>query len=403
MPTYSYIAIDQTGKQKKGKIEAADIARAQRLLKQGGLVPVKVSEPSLLDADVTLTGRATNPRDLAVFCTQMVSLLKAGVPLVDSFEMMSEQTENKVLKQALAETTADVRKGESLGSSMKRHPEAFPMMLVNMVEAGEASGSIENSFQRMGVQFESDAKITGMIKKAMVYPCIVVVVAIVVVIVMLKFVIPNYITMFDDLGTSLPGITLAVIAFSNWMSKYWLVVIAAIVVLVVAYKAFAASEFGQVVIGRVSMKLPLVGPLVTKTAASRFARTMSTLLSAGISIMEAIEITKKNMPNVLYKDAMAYAKDEVSKGTQLSQPIEKCGLFPPMICHMVKIGEDAGNIEEMLDKSAAYYEEEVEAAIGALMAAMEPAIIIVLAGICGVLIAAVMAPMATMYSALDNI
>ena len=151
------------------------------------------------------------------------------------------------------------------------------------------------------------------------------------------------------------------------------------------------------------MKLPLIGPLVTKTAAARFARTMSTLLSAGISIMDAIDITKKNMPNILFKDAMDLAHDEVSKGTPLTKPIEDCGLFPPMICHMVKIGEETGNIEEMLDKSANYYEEEVEIATQSLLAAMEPAIIMVLAVIVIILIGACLAPMMTMYEALDNL
>jgi type IV pilus assembly protein PilC len=406
MPTFQYTAIDQTGKQKKGKIEASDQQKAERALKAEGLIPVKVTTPSILDTDINgvgLTGKAVSNRDLAVFCSQITSLLKAGVGITDAFGMMADSTENKALAEALRVVMGDVAKGDGLGYSMRKHPNCFPPMLINMVEAGEESGSLENSFERTGIQYEKDAKITGLIKKAMVYPIIVCIVAVVVVIVMIKFVIPNFVGMFADLGTDLPGITKAVMAFAEWFGKYWIVLIAVIAVVAIAFSAFKATPTGQVLIGRISMKLPLIGPLVTKTAAARFARTMSTLLSAGISIMDAIDITKKNMPNVLYKDAMDLAHDEVSKGTPLTKPIEECGLFPPMICHMVKIGEETGNIEEMLDKSANYFEEEVEIATQSLLAAMEPAIIMVLAVIVIILIGACLAPMMTMYEALDNL
>ncbi len=406
MPTFQYTAIDQTGKQKKGKIEAGDQQKAEKALKAEGLIPVKVTTPSILDTDINsvgLTGRAVSNRDLAVFCSQMTSLLRAGVGITDAFGMMADSTDNRALAAALREVMGDVAKGDGLAFSMKKHPNCFPPMLINMVEAGEESGSLENSFERTGIQYEKDAAITGTIRSAMVYPCIVIVVAIVIVIVMIQFVIPNFVGMFDDLGTELPGITVAVMNFADWFTKYWIVLLAIVAVVVIGFNAFRATPTGQVLIGRVSMKLPLVGPLINKTAAARFARTMSTLLSAGISIMDAIDITKKNMPNVLYKDAMDLAHDEVATGTPLTKPIEECGLFPPMICHMVHIGEETGNIEEMLTKSAEYYEEEVENATKALMAALEPVTIILLAGIVLILIGACLAPMMTMYEALDNL
>lgn len=406
MSTFVYTAIDSNGKTKKGKIEAQDQTKAERAIKASGLIPVKVSVPTLLDADINsvgLTGRAASDRDLAVFCSQITSLLKAGVAIADAFHMMADSTENKALKQALNVVCSDVEKGDGLAYSMKKHPNCFPPMMINMVEAGEESGSLENSFERTGIQYEQDAKITGLIKKALIYPIIVCIVAVVVVVVMIKFVIPNFVGMFKDLGTELPGITKAVMAFADWFNDYWIVVIIIAVVAIISWKAFKATPTGQVFVGRTSMRLPIIGPVVTKTASARFARTMSTLLSAGISILDAIEITKKNMPNVLFKDAMDRAHDDVSKGTPLTKPIQDCGLFPPMICHMVKIGEETGNIEEMLDKSAVYYEEEVEIAIQGMLAAMEPAIIILLAAIVGVLLAACLSPMMTMYEALDNL
>lgn len=402
MPTYQYIAIDQKGAKKRGKMEASDSSRVERTLKLEGLIPVSVKESMIADNTVSVTGKSASARELGVFCRQMVSLLNAGVSVVDSFGMLADQTENKTMQTALRDVMQNVAKGENLGSSLRAHPNIFNQMLVNMIEAGEASGSLENSFERVAVQFEKDAKLTGSIKKALVYPIVVLVVAIAVIVVMLKFVIPSFVGMFADLGTDLPALTKWVMAMSEWVSKNFLVIIGVIVVAVIAWRIFSSSATGQVIIGRVSMKAPIIGPVVTKTAAARFARTMSTLLSSGISIVDALEITSKNMPNVLYKDAMVYAKDEVSKGVQLTVPIQKCGLFPPMICHMVKIGEDTGNIEEMLDRSAGYFEEEVEVAVDAMMTAMEPMIIILLAGIVGVLLGACLMPMMTLYDNLSS-
>ncbi len=402
MPTYQYIAIDQKGAKKKGKMEASDPARVERTLKLEGLIPVSVKESMIADTTVSVTGKSASARELGVFCRQMVSLLNAGVSVVDSFGMLADQTENKTMRAALRDVMQNVAKGENLGISLRAHPNVFNNMLVNMVEAGEASGSLETSFDRVATQFEKDAKLTGSIKKALVYPIVVLIVAIAVIIVMLRFVIPNFVGMFADMGTDLPALTKWVMAMSNWVGENFIVIIGVVIALVIGWRIFSSSATGQVIIGRVSMKAPIVGPVVTKTAAARFARTMSSLLSAGISIVDSLEITSKNMPNVLYKDAMIYAKDEVSKGVQLTVPIQKCGLFPAMICHMVKIGEDTGNIEEMLDRSAGYFEEEVEAAVDAMMAAMEPAIIILLAGIVGVLLGACLMPMMTLYDNLSG-
>ena len=401
MPTYQYVAVDQKGAKRKGKIEAPDTSRAERTLKLEGLIPIQVKETMFAD-NVSLGGKSVKPRTMAVFCRQMVSLLNAGVSIVDAFGMLADQCDNKIMQAALRDVMSNVAKGENLARSLKEHPNVFSPMMVNMVDAGEASGSLENSFDRLAIQFEKDARLKATIKKALVYPIMVLIVAIAVVIVMLKVVIPNFAEMFKDLDTELPTLTKVVVAMSDWMQANWIILIAVIVIIVIAWRVFASSPTGQVVIGRTTMKAPLIGPVITKSAAARFARTMSTLLSAGISIVDALEITSKNMPNVLYKDALIYAKDEVEKGVQMSDPLRKSGLFPVMICHMTKIGEDTGNIEEMLDRCAGYFEEEVETAVAGLMTAMEPIIIILLAGIVGVLIGACLMPMLTLYDSLSE-
>ena len=248
----------------------------------------------------------------------------------------------------------------------------------------------------MSAHFEKSAKLNGMIKKAAVYPIIVVIVAIAVVIVMLVKVIPSYSEMFNDLGTELPGITKAVVAMSDFVTGYWYIVIAVIAAIVIAIKLYKQTDSGQMFFGN-------LGKLNIKTAASNYARTLSTLVYSGLPMIEALGITADTMKNALYKKALKNAREEVSKGVPLSEPITACGLFPPMVSHMTKIGEETGDLEGMLTRLADYYDEEVELATQTVMAAIEPMIILVLALIVGVLVAAVMAPMLTMYQAMDSL
>ncbi len=272
-----------------------------------------------------------------------------------------------------------------------------------MVAAGESSGSIDIAMERMAVQFEKANKTRALVKKAMMYPIIVCLVAVAVVIVMLVVVIPNYADMFSQLGTDLPGITLAVQAASNFIIDYWYILVPSIVVLVIALKMFSATDMGKHVFHGLQLRIPALKNLKVKQASSQMARTMSTLLAAGVPLIEAVEIVGNTMDNVYFREALDTCKNEIIIGQPLSRPLEEVGLFPPMVYHMVRIGEESGNTEEMLNKLADYYDEEVEMAVQTLMAAMEPMIIVVLACIVGVLIAACMAPMLSMYNAMENL
>jgi type IV pilus assembly protein PilC len=317
--------------------------------------------------------------------------------------MLAEQTENVKMQKALYAVRADIEKGESFADSLAKHPKVFPELLVQMARAGEASGSLDTAMERMAIQFEKSAKTQALVKKAMIYPIVVACVAIAVVIVMLVFVIPRYMQMFEELGTELPAITRAVVAVSNFIQSLWFIIIPAVVVLVLLIQAYAKTNSGKHVFGKLQLKIPAIKNLVVKSACSQMARTLSTLLTAGVPLIEAIDIVADTMTNIWFKEALKEALEQVMIGVPLSQPLQTCGLFPPMVYHMIHIGEEAGSTEEMLNKLADYYEEEVEMAVQSLMAAMEPMIIIVLACIVGVLIGAVMAPMVTMYSALDNL
>ena len=404
MPGFSYVAVDKRGKEKRGSLEAETRERALEQLKAEGLIPVSVREQGALNKEIDFSiGKKVKPRDLSVFCRQFVSITQAGVPMKEALQMLSEQTENKWLKRAISEVLLNVEKGNTLADSMRSQPDIFPPMLVNMVEAGEQSGSLEMAFSRMAVHFEKEAKLKATIKKATIYPIILVIAAIGVIAVMLLFVIPIFIDMFSDLDIEMPALTMFVMNSSKWMTSHWYVVLAIIVGVVVAYKLIYKTTQGRLTIDRIKMKMPLFGKLTVKTACSQFARTMSTLLMSGISTIDALETTSKIVNNIHYTNAMLKAREEVMKGVPLSEPLEASGIFPPMVYHMTGIGEETGNVEEMLEKMADYYDEEVEMTTQSVLAAMEPIIILFMALIIGMLVIAVISPIASMYSGLDNL
>lgn len=403
MATFGYIVIDKFGKEVKGSLESESEEKARHELKKAGNTIVEVQEQGVLQKDIKFEfGGKPKPRDMSVYCRQFVSMLKAGVTIIDALKMLTEQTENKNLKTATNAVRASIEKGETLAGSMAKFPQVFPPLMIHMVSAGEASGNLEVALDRMGTQFEKSAKIRSLVGKAMIYPIAVMVVAIAVVIVMLVAVIPNYADMFEDLGTELPAITKAVQAMSNFIIDWWFILIPIIAGIVFVIWTFAKTDSGKHIFGKLAIKIPIFGELTTKSASSMAARTLSTLLAAGVSLNESVEIAAGTMSNVWFKEALMAAKDEVMIGVPLSKPVELCGLFPPMFYHMVRIGEEAGNLEEMLEKIADYYDEEVEMAVQSLLAVMEPLIIVVLAAIVIPLVGACLAPMMTMYESLNS-
>ena len=404
MASFGYEAINAKGATVRGSVEADNIDKATAMLKSQELIPVSVKEQDALTKDMSFAFLSKKPdaRAFSVFCRQFVSMAQAGVSLIDSLNMLSDQTENKVLRDAIRDVQTEVEKGESLTVAMRKQ-KIMPPLLCSMVEAGEASGSLDIAFDRMATHFEKDAKLKALIKKAAIYPIIVIIVAIAVVIVMLRMVIPTFADMFKDMDMDLPAITQGVIKLSDFIGEKWWLLIIIVVGLVVGIRAFKKSSYGEMVFAKAGLRMPLFGSLTVKNSSARLARTLSTLLAAGLPLVEATGITADTMDNKIIKDALIAAKDEIVQGTPLSVPLKQCGLFPPMVYQMTRIGEEAGDIEGLLEKLADYYEEEVEAATASLMAAMEPMIIIVLAGIVGTLIGAVLAPMAKMYEGLDNL
>lgn len=405
MEIFSYKAIGSDGRERKGSLEGQDRDDVARQLKADGLIPITITTQTLLDKDINLkfgVGKKVKVRDLSVFCRQFSSILGAGVSVVNALSMLAEETENPRLRASITNVQVNVEKGETLSSAMKQEKDVFPSLLVSMVAAGEASGSLDIAIERMAVQFEKDNKIKGMVKKAMMYPIVLCFVAIAVVIVMLTAVIPKFVTMFEDIGTELPALTRAILAMSNFIMTKWYILLLVIAAIIFGYKYYSKSDDGKRVIAGLKLKIPVFGKLVQKTACARFSRTLSTLLSAGMPMLEAIDITSRTMDNVLYEEALLKVKNGIGLGLELSTQLKAVGLFPAMIVNMTGIGEQTGQLEEMLLNAAEYYDEEVEVTTQQVTALMEPAIILLMAAIVGVLIMAIYGPMITLYDTLGN-
>jgi len=400
---YAYVAVDVNGKEKRGKMEAPDQDRVFHTLRAEGFFPVSIKELGFLNRDIQINiTTPVKPRDLSIFCRQFVSIMAAGVPIVRALQMLVEQTQNKSLRKAIQETQLMVERGERLADAMRNQGKIFPPILINMVEAGETSGSLEVALERMSIHFEKEAKLKALIKKAMVYPVMLGSVSLAVIILMLAFVIPSFMKMFEDMDMKMPAITMAIMSMSNFVVTKWYILVGIVALIVIGISAFKSSMVGQIFFAKAALKLPIFGSLNVKTASARLSRTLSTLIAAGIPLMEAIDITARTMDNIVIKKVLMESKEEVARGVPISIPLMASGIFPPMVYHMIKIGEETGNLESMLTTIANYYDEEVEVATQSLAAAMDPLIIIVLAVIVGGLVLAIMQPMFSMYDQIDT-
>lgn len=401
MAQYNYRAVDKRGKARKGTVEAADKEKAQAKLQSEGLAVTDLSDAGSEKRQANLRKKVKS-RELSIFCKQMVGILNAGVTLMTALDMMSEQMDNKALKQAVMEAKTYVEKGGSLADSFRLNPDIFPPIMINMVAAGESSGSLELSFERLSTHFEKDDALKGKIKSALTYPIMVLIVAVLVVIVVMIAVIPSFKDMFADMGMDLPIMTRAMMAISEFMiAKWWLCIIIVIAV-VVAVKLFAASEMGDELFSKMAINMPVFGNLTIKSNSARFARTLSTLMAAGIPMLDAIEQVAKMMSNKFFRDGLMDAKIQVAKGLPLSKPLKDMEVFPTMLVQMVKIGEETGNIEDMMDKLADLYDREVDLATESLTQAMEPFTMVIMAIIVGCIVAAVYGPILSMYDGIDN-
>lgn len=404
MAKYKYLITDKYGKEKRGTLESSSEEAAIARLKGDGSVVLEIKESkSLEDASWNITiGNPVKKKDITIFCKQFYSILTAGVTVIDGLRMVQEQTENKALKKALYNVQVNVEKGDSLANAMQAEGKIFPELLIHMVAAGEATGNLEIAFDRICKQFDKDMKLASMVRSAMIYPIVVLIVAIGVVIILMTTVIPNFQSAFDSMGEELPMMTQMVINASDFMVDNIVLVVGGVAALIIFIMVGKSTETGKKFTSMVALKIPMFRSFSVKNAAAKFSLTMSTLIMSGVPIVDALDIVADVVENRVIRKAIKGCREEVMQGIPMSEPLEVSGVFPPMVTHMIKIGEETGTTEQMLDKVAEYYEDEVEEATRNLTTAMEPMIIVLLAVVVGVVVGSIVMPMLTIYESAGN-
>lgn len=403
MPGFNYTAINRNGKRVRSSLDASSIETAKSSLRGAGYTILDIKEQTTLNRDIEIPFLG-NPKakDMAVFCRQFVSILRAGVSVASVLAMLVQQTGNKKLRAAIREMQADVEKGEALATSMRRHPKIFPAILVNMVSAGEASGNLEESFRQMELYFERSKRTKSKVTSAMIYPCVLIVVMIIVLIVMMTKIIPNFLKTFEDMDAELPKITLGVMAVCEWFKSWWWVPLLVLAALIVGGVLFHRTNKGKHFFGWLARKTPVVGNLTVKTACATFCRTMEVLIGSGLTLTDSMDLAASNMGNIYYLEAIRDARALVAEGTPLRESLVRTGIFPPMVSNLVGVGEETGDLQSMMGKVADYYDEEVEEATKKLLNLMEPAIIIFMAVFVVIIVLAIYLPMINMTKAFDK-
>ena len=403
MPVYNYTAIDRNGKRIRKSLESNSLDTAKSSLRGIGYTILDIREQTALNKDIELPflGNPT-AKDMAVFCRQFVSILRAGVPISSVLAMLAQQTENKKLTAAIRKMESDIEKGSSLAGSMRKHPKIFSNMLVNMVAAGEESGNLEESFRQMEIYFDKAKRTKGAITKAMIYPSILMIVMVVVVIVMMTSIIPKFLSSFSEMGAELPLPTRMVMATSDWFVAWWWLLCIMLVALVVGGILFNRTRPGKLFFGFLTRKIPVVKMLVIRSACATFCRTLSLLLSSGITLTDSLEMVANNMSNIYFKEAIQRVRVQVTEGWQLHTALEATGLFPPLVYNLVSIGEETGDLQDMLSKTADYYDEEVENATQSLLSMMEPAVILLMGVFVVIIVLSIYLPMLNMTKMYDN-
>jgi type IV pilus assembly protein PilC len=401
MATFAYSGRSRAGQSVAGEriadtMEAAISALRREQIQVTQITPVKDK------AAKTTKAKGASAKDLAVFTRQFSVMIGAGLPLVQCLDILGTQAEDKNFGAIILAVRTDVENGMSLADAMKRHPKAFDALFTNMIAAGEAGGILDAILKRLATYIEKAVKLKGQVKSAMVYPIAVVVIATVVVGVILWKVIPTFASLFAGLGAELPLPTRVVIALSNGLVRYGLFIIAGLVGLGFAFRSYYASSNGRRVVDRIVLTLPVLGVLVRKIAVARFCRTLSTLLSSGVSILEALDITAKTAGNAIVEEAIYTTRKSIEGGETIAAPLAQTGVFPPMVVQMIGVGEATGALDTMLGKIADFYEEEVDVAVAGLLTLLEPVMIALLGGVVGGIVIAMYMPIFALVSQLTG-
>ncbi len=397
MGNYEWKGRDRNGSPKTGVLTGDSKEAVIAALRRQQIVVTTVKEKGK-EIALPKFGGGIKSKDIAIFTRQFSVMIDAGLPLVQCLEILGQQQENKGFQKVLLQIRQDVEGGSSLAEAMRKHPQAFDELYVNMVGAGEAGGILDTILQRLANYIEKSVKLKGQVKSAMVYPVAVVTIAVIVVYVILWKVIPVFASLFEGLGAQLPFLTRVVVAASNFIGRFWWLIFIMVFATIFALRQYYATEQGRYQIDKLMLKMPAIGLLLRKIAVARFCRTLGTLLSSGVPILDALDITARTAGNAVIEEAIFQVRKEVEQGKTIADPLAKTQQFPPMVCQMIGVGEQTGAMDTMLSKIADFYEDEVDAAVEGMMALIEPIIIAFLGVAIGVIVVAMYMPMFSLIS-----
>jgi type IV pilus assembly protein PilC len=395
MAAFTYDAINAQGLELSGEIHAPDLAAAREQLQARGLLPQSLTERSASgERGARSAFKKVKPKALQVFSRQFATMIEAGVSVVAALVTLEEQTEDKYLREVIAEIRADVEGGMVLSKAFARHPKVFNRLYVSMLEAGESSGTLDKVLDRAATQIEKENKLKRRVKGAMVYPSVVIAFATLVLIFMLMFIVPIFAQIFDDLGGELPKPTQLVMGASSMLRNYWFIIFPVAIAAGFGLRRYKQTERGRQLWDRFKLRIPMkIGAVVHKVALARVTRTLATLIAAGVDIIRALEITGATSGNWVIEQSLVNVKERVHEGAPISQPLSEDSAFPPMVGHMVSVGEETGELDKMLGKIADFYEDEVDTAIQALTSIIEPILMIGVGAMVGIIVISMYLPM----------
>ena len=397
MATFTYTARAFNGDLRTATIDASSRDDVIAQLRKQRLSVVKIDQ----DATKKIGKGSIKTRDVVIFTRQFSTMINSGLPLVQALTILAEQTDNKALAEVTKKVVFDVESGNTVADALSKHPRAFSNLYVNMVAAGEAGGILDTILMRLATFLEKNDALVRKVKGAMIYPVVIMSVAAIAVVVLLIFVIPVFATMFASGGMALPLPTRIVIGASGFLKAYWWVIGAVIIIGGYSFKKYYATSNGKLVIDRLLLKVPVLGDVLRKSAVSRFTRTLGTLISSGVSILEGLEITAKTAGNRVIQDAIMQSRSSIAGGDTIAQPLQKSKVFPPMVISMIAVGEQTGGLDEMLSKIADFYDEEVDAAVSNLLSLLEPIMIVFLGVVVGGMVVAMYLPIFDMVNAVQ--
>jgi len=399
MPVFIWDAQTRKGEIKKGEMEAANEAALRGTLRRQGFKSINIRpKPKDLSEYLPFLKAKVKEKNVVIFARIFATMINAGLPLIQCLELLAQQEQNKTFAKIISSIKEDIEGGSTLFDALKKHPDVFDDLFVNLVAAGESGGILDVILQRLSNYMEKAMKLRSKVKGAMTYPASVLVISVGVVALLLIKVIPVFQKMFEGMGGELPGPTQFLVNLSAWAQKYFIVVIVIVVVAIVAFKRFYKTEKGTLLIDDLILKSPVFGPLLKKVAVARFTRTMSTMMSSGVPILDGLSIVSKTAGNKIIENALIKVRKSISEGKTIAEPLTEAGIFPAMVVQMIAVGEATGALDAMLAKIADFYDDEVDAAVDAMTALLEPFMMVFLGGVVGGMIIAMYLPIFKMAS-----